>query len=61
MWTTGANLVSMAIMFGLLFLRKLYAFSKVSRNLLKDRDSQYEPFADPRQQYGGEFIFLIFK
>lgn len=54
----AANLLNASIYIALLYLRKLYIFSKISRKILKERrenlerNTQYEPFADYNQQYG---------
>lgn len=54
-----ANILNASIFIVLLYIRKLWIFSKLSRKILKERrvnmdaGQQYEPFADYQQQYGG--------
>lgn len=57
----SANLFNTTIIIVLLYMRKLYLFSKISRKILKDRrlnmeGIRCEPFNDNYQQYGGKTI-----
>ena len=57
--TVLANLSNAFLIIVLLYIRKLYLFSKISRKILKERrlnmegNMQFEPFAEGQQQYGG--------
>ncbi|XP_054155326.1 metabotropic glutamate receptor 2-like [Oppia nitens] len=54
-----ANLVNALVIMSLLYVRKLYLFTKISRKIRKERQIkerlQHEPFADRQQQIYGAF------